>query len=109
MNSQYRNETFSSSTVADDERRCNDRNKFLTRVHVRKLDAPHSERMATTQDISRDGIYFVVRASDYAVDMRLMVTLPDAKVKWTCRVVRIDALPNGGQGVAVVRIADLAS
>jgi hypothetical protein len=91
--------------VAEDERRYNERNQFLTRVHIRQMDCPGIERVGTTQDLSRDGLYFVVRSHHYQVGMRLRVSLPEAKSEWTCEVVRIEPLPNGGQGVAVVRIS----
>jgi PilZ domain-containing protein len=106
MNSYYRSPAaYTPSSVAEDERRYNDRNRFLTRVLVRNMDGSGEERPGMTQDLSRDGLYFVVRVQDYAVGMRLRVTLPETKSEWICEVVRIESLPNGGQGVAVVRVA----
>jgi len=104
MNSFFRSAPVSTSAVAEDERRYNERNSLLTRVHIRRLGHPGGEEQGTTQDLSRDGVYFTVRSQRYEVGMRVLVTLPDAKVEWTCEVVRIEPLPNGGQGVAVVRV-----
>ncbi len=104
MNSFYRSAPVSSA-IAEDERRYNDRNKFLTRVQIRPLNASGPQQFGTTQDLSRDGLYFVVRSQLYSVGMQLLVSLPDAKSDWACEVVRTEPLPNGGQGVAVVRIA----
>ena len=105
MNSFYRNEPVTSSAVTEDERRYNERNKLLTRVHIRQLNRQEAQQAGTTQDLSRDGLYFVVRSQLYSVGMKLLVSLPEAKSEWTCEVVRTESLPNGGQGVAVVRIA----
>lgn len=105
MNPLYRNEPLSSSAVAEDERRYNERNRFLTRVHIRQMDCLGVERVGTTQDLSRDGLYFIVRSHHYKVGMRLRVSLLEAKSEWTCEVVRTEPLPNGAQGVAVVRIS----
>jgi hypothetical protein len=105
MNSFYRSAPVTSSAVAEDERRYNERNKFLTRVQIRPLNRPGPQQLGTTQDLSRDGLYFVVRSQQFNVGMQLLVSLPDAKSEWTCEVVRTEPLPNGGQGVAVVRIA----
>ena len=103
MNSYYRSSTAISPSVTEDDRRYNDRNQFVTRVVVRQLDGDGVEQHGTTQDLSRDGLYFVVRSHHYTVGMRVLVTLPETKSEWACEVVRIEALPNGGQGVAVVR------
>jgi hypothetical protein len=110
MNPLYSNSLreASSSALAEEDRRYNERNQFLTRVQIRRLDQPHVERMGTTQDLSRDGLYFVVRSHDYTIGMKLRLTLPDAKSEWIGEVVRTECLPNGGQGVGVIRIPDLA-
>jgi len=105
MNSFYRSAPVSSSAIDEDERRYNERNKLLMRVQIRPLNAPGAQQCGTTQDLSRDGLYFVVRSQHYSIGTRLLVSLPDAKSEWTCEVVRTEPLPNGGQGVAVVRIA----
>jgi len=101
-------ETSSAATAAEEERRYNERNSFLTRVQIRQMDPPHGEAVGTTQDLSRDGLYFVVRSRDYKVGMRLRLTLPDAKSEFACEVVRTERLPNGGQGVGVIRMSDRA-
>jgi PilZ domain len=95
----------SAATAVEEDRRYNTRNRVLTRVQIRRMDAPHIEDVGTTQDLSRDGIYFVVRSQDYKIGMRVLVTLSDTQTQWTCEVVRIEQLPNGGQGVAVTRVA----
>src|SRR4051812_9245001 len=97
------------SAVLEDDRRYNDRQKVLTRVHIRPVDAPTEEKIGTTLDLSRDGLYFIVRSGSYAIGNRLVITLPEAKSQWTCEVVRTEWLPNGGQGVAVVRVSGLIS
>lgn len=85
----------------EDDRRFNGRNRFLTQVQIRQLDPPHSECAGTMRDLSRDGMYFVVRSHDYAIGARLRLTLPRSGSEWTCEVVRTETLPNGGQGVGV--------
>src|SRR3954467_4861478 len=112
MKSAYENVSALCSggaTALDDDRRYNQRNKVLTRVHIRRADAPQDDKVGTTLDISRDGLYFVVRSGSYEIGNRLLISIPEAKSGWTCEVVRTEFLPNGGQGVGVLRLSGLIS
>jgi hypothetical protein len=94
-------QTSSGSTETEEDRRFNDRNRFLAQIQICQIDPPHSERLGTMRDLSRDGLYFVVRSYDYAIGTRLRLTMPHSKSEWTCEVVRTEKLPHGGQGVGV--------
>jgi hypothetical protein len=100
--------TSSGALETEEDRRCNERNKFLKPIHIRHVDPPHSQREGTMMDLSRDGLYFTVRSPHYEVGMQLHLTLPHSGSEWTCEVVRTERLPNGGQGVGV-RILDFGS
>jgi hypothetical protein len=91
----------SAAQAEEDDRRFNGRNKFLAEVQIRSMDPPHRECVATMRDLSRDGMYFVVRSHNYEIGARLRLTLPRSGSEWTCEVVRTETLPNGGQGVGV--------
>jgi PilZ domain len=91
----------SSAAQAEEDRRFNGRNKFLAQVQIRSIDPPHRECVGTMRDLSRDGMYFVVRSHNYAIGARLHLTLPRSGSEWTCEVVRTETLPSGGQGVGV--------
>ncbi len=95
--------------MLEDDRRFNQRNKVLTRVCIRRAEAPQDEKTGTTLDLSRDGLYFVIRSGAYAVGDRLLIFLPEANSHWTCEVVRTEWLPNGAQGVGVLRSSALIS
>jgi PilZ domain len=90
-----------AGAAEEEDRRFNDRSRFLKPIHIRQLDPPHSERMGTMRDLSRDGLYFVVHSHNYAVGTRLNLTIPESDSAWTGEVVRTETLPNGGQGVGV--------
>ena len=105
MNSYYRSPEAFISSVNDDERRFNDRSRFQVPVRIRPCDGSGVERSGMTQDLSRDGLYIIVRTGGYSVGMQLRLTLPETQSEWICEVVRIEDLPNGGQGVAVTRVS----
>jgi hypothetical protein len=94
-------DSSSGSAETADDRRYNGRNKFLAPIEIRELDPPHRQCAGTLRDMSRDGLYFIVRSHDYAIGTRLHLTLPRSGSEWTCEVVRMETLPNGGQGVGV--------
>jgi hypothetical protein len=104
MNSYYRSREAFTSSVTEDERRDNDRNRFQVPVVIRHIDGSGVERAGLTQDLSRDGLYIMVRATGYSVGMQLRLTMPETQSEWTCQVVRVEDLPNGGQGIAVTRV-----
>ena len=91
----------SGSAETEEDRRFNGRNRFLVQIQIRQIDPPHGERLGTMSDLSRDGLYFVVRSHDYAIGTRLQLTLPHSRSEWTCEVVRTERLPHGGQGVGI--------
>ena len=104
MNSYYRSLDAFTSSVTDDERRYNDRSRFQVSVVIRHIDGSDVEHAGMTQDLSRDGLYLVVRAKGYSVGMQVRLTMPETKSEWICQVVRVEDLPNGGQGIAVTRV-----
>jgi hypothetical protein len=97
----YASGKSSAASLAEEDRRYNGRNRFVTRLQIRRMDRPQEEVAGTTQDLSRDGLYFIVRSPQYEVGMVLNLTLPASQSQWTCEVVRTESLPNGGQGVGV--------
>jgi PilZ domain len=104
MNSYYRSLEAFTSSVAEDERRYNDRSRFQVPVVIRHIDGSGIEHAGLTQDLSRDGLYLAVRARGYSVGMQLRLTMPETQSEWICEVVRVEDLPNGGQGIAVTRV-----
>ena len=87
--------------LLDDDRRSNDRAKFLKHIHVRCVNAPHEEETGTMIDLSRDGLYFTARSRHYRVGMELRLNLPLTNSEWSCEIVRMEELPNGNQGIGV--------
>jgi hypothetical protein len=71
------------------------------------------EETNITKNVSREGIYFVSRISDYAEGMRLYVTVPHHKPRdpqdreYLAQVVRVERLPEGQHGVAVQFLAEV--
>jgi PilZ domain len=91
----------SGVAVEEEERRFNGRRQFFSQIQIRQMDPPHRECVGTMRDLSRDGLYFVVRSEGYAIGARLRLILPRSGSEWICEVVRTERLPNGGQGVGV--------
>ena len=67
----------------------------------------HFEDFPISIDVSREGIRFASRKSNYYSGMRVFVTFPYSSphdpmnCEYVAQVVRVDKLPNGKFGVAV--------
>jgi hypothetical protein len=90
--------TFQQAVTAE-ERRLNDRTKFLKRIRVRAACTTQQEEPATLIDLSRTGLYFTTQSTDYHVGMEVSLAMPDTGSQCTCEVVRVERLPNGRSGV----------
>jgi len=92
-----------------DERRRNYRNKITQTVRVRPSSFVRDsfDDLARTLNASRNGIYFKAWRHSYYKEMRLYVTYPydpsptAINKEFIARVVRIDPLPDGRNGIAV--------
>src|SRR5665213_4055893 len=90
-----------SQLVAEEDRRCNGRAKFMKRICIRRAGCSGNEEAGTMIDLSRDGLYFTARSHDYVIGTELRLNLPSTGAEWTCEVVRTEVLPNGSLGVGV--------
>jgi hypothetical protein len=110
-----------NSLLTDEDRRCNDRAKFMKPIRIRRQNSSPagslagfstgadtesgSEELGTMIDLSRDGLYVTARSHDYPLGTQLRLQLPSTGSEWTCEVVRTEVLPNGslGMGVRILR------
>lgn len=91
------------------ERRRNRRCKITQPVRVRPSEFVHDEfeEILTTENVARDGLYFISERQSYVRGMGLFVTFPFSKaadalnMDYLARVVRVDTLPGGRRGIAV--------
>ena len=95
--------------VRQSERRRTRRVRMGQSVRVRPSDpkdVPFDE-IATTKNVSRDGVYFLTKRESYYLGMRLFVTLPyhspvnPLNHEYIGQVARVDDLGDGQRGVAV--------
>lgn len=87
--------------LTEEDRRTNTRTKFLKSIRVRDVAGTLKEEAGTMIDVSRDGLYFTTRSQHYQVGMQLRVTIPETSTECTCKVARMEELPNGRYGVGV--------
>jgi hypothetical protein len=110
-----------AAALADEDRRSNDRAKFMKPIRIRRQNPSPagsptgtpagagiesgSEELGTMIDLSRDGLYVTARSHDYPLGTQLRLQLPSTGSEWTCEVVRTEVLPNGslGMGVRIIR------
>ena len=83
----------------DDDRRVHDRLKLMETIHITCFDPGRTQEIATVVDISREGMYFTVRADHYRVGIEMSVKIPSLGFEGLGRVVRIEKLPNGSFGI----------
>lgn len=98
------------ATVAQlPDRRDKRRVKLAQPLRVRPSE-PHGlqfDEVLVTINICRNGIYFATLEKDYKPGMRLFITFPYSgepgavNLEYIGRVVRVDNLPRGQNGVAV--------
>ena len=95
--------------VRQSERRRSRRVRMGQSLRVRPSDPKDVffEEIATTKNVSRDGVYFLTQRETYYLGMRLFVTLPfhspinPLNHEYLGQVARVDELGNGQHGVAV--------
>lgn len=77
------------------------------RIRASNPKDPQFEEIATTRDVSQDGLYFVTQRDGYVEGMRLFVTVPyhspnsPQNYDYLGQVARVDALENNQKGVAI--------
>jgi hypothetical protein len=93
----------------DKEKRLVRRTSMSRKLRVRPSDphVEHFEELLSSANVSKHGIYFVTNRSDYAVGMRLFVTLPFTFAEdprpsdYVAEVIRADRLTDQSVGVGV--------
>ena len=90
------------------ERRRHKRIKLalLVGIHSVEPELQELEEVRNVMNFSDGGINFTTRLEEYAVGMMLLVTLPYASVdvarrQYLGKVIRVEYLTNGSQGIAV--------
>lgn len=101
--------------VAQTERRGSRRCKINQLMRIRPSDPEreHFEDLRGSASVSRSGVYFQTSEKGYEIGMRLFVTMPYSNVpsalnrEYLAEVVRIDALPNGLNGVGIKLLMEM--
>lgn len=96
-------------TATPRERRRYRRCKVAQSVRVRPSEFVDDEfeEVLTTENVSRDGIFFFTQRQSYEPGMGLFVTCPYStspgalNMDYIARVVRVEKLPDGRCGIAV--------
>jgi hypothetical protein len=91
------------------EKRLSRRAKVSRMLRVRPSDpeVEHFEELPASTNVSKHGIYFHTRRSDYYLGMRLFITFPftfthdPMKCEYLAEVVRVEKLVDERIGVAV--------
>lgn len=94
-------EQCDTTTEAEEDRRSNDRARFINHVRIARQNSSDAEEVGTMIDLSRDGLYFTARSHDYPLGTELSVHLLSTGAEWVCEVVRTEMLPNGSLGIGV--------
>src|SRR5579863_8851583 len=99
-------ETVVIAKVAEPERRSSRRVKLSRPLLARPSDPKYEEEVRSTVNTSRDGLYFITRATHYYVGMRVGLILgyaPADRCNSTSfgEVVRVDRLNDIDFGIAV--------
>jgi hypothetical protein len=97
-----------------EERRRARRSKVTLRAHLQPYNptAHIPEEIRPTLNVSRDGLYFTTNRSTYDVHLHLYVACPYSgpqshREREVGRVVRVDSLPDGQWGVAVLFVRSM--
>ena len=97
------------------ERRGSRRCKITQLMRIRPSD-PEKENfddMRGTLSVSRSGVYFQTSETTYEIGMRLFVTMPYSNTpsamnrEYLAEVVRVDALPNGLNGIGIKLLMEM--
>jgi hypothetical protein len=90
-----------------EDRRGFDRNCLKLPIRVRAATTGNIDELTYSQNVSRGGLYFVTRSTSYKLQMGLIVTYPywseagAINREYRAKVVRLDAMTDGGFGVAI--------
>src|ERR1700726_451988 len=98
MNLLIREQSFdemASAVATAEDRRTHDRLKLMKTMYISGPESAPNQETATVVDISRQGMYFTVRSSQYRVGMEVKVMIPSLGFEGACRIVRIEELPSG--------------
>jgi hypothetical protein len=92
--------------TGQEERRRSRRAAIAKPARVRPDDRRYKEEIRTTDNASREGLYFTTWAEHYYVGMRLHVTFPYASVdpcnvEHLAEVVRMSRISDGRTGVGI--------
>jgi hypothetical protein len=98
-------EEIATGTATAEDRRTHDRIRVMRPMHISRMGSDMIVETATVVDMSRGGLYFIVRTQDYRVGMELRLKIPSINFECACKIVRIEELPTGGIGVAGIILA----
>jgi hypothetical protein len=85
----------------DEDRRDDSRVKVLKQVRISDLAGTQFPELATVVDLTREGLYFTTRSSQFTIGTELQLAFPDTGSECSCVTVRVEQLPDGRQGVGV--------
>ena len=99
------------------ERRGTRRCKITQLMRIRPSDPEkeHFEDLRGSASVSRTGVFFQTSEPGYELGMRLFVTMPYSRDpaatnrEYLAEVVRVDALPNGLNGVGIKLLMEMGS
>lgn len=102
-------------TTSQAERRGSRRCKINQLMRIRPSDPErdHFEDLRGSHSVSRSGVYFQTSEKGYEMGMRLFVTMPYSNMpsamnrEYLAEVVRLDALPNGLNGVGIKLLMEM--
>ena len=102
-------------TTSQSERRGSRRCKINQLMRIRPSDPErdHFEDLRGSHSVSRSGVYFQTSEKGYEIGMRLFVTMPYSNMpsalnrEYLAEVVRLDALPNGLNGVGIKLLMEM--
>src|ERR1700751_5633410 len=102
-------------SVPQTERRGSRRCKINQLIRIRPSDPEreHFEDLRGSRSVSRSGVYFQTSEKGYEIGMRLFVTMPYSNMpsalnrEYLAEVVRLDALPNGLNGVGIKLLMEM--
>src|ERR1043165_92092 len=97
------------------ERRGSRRCKINQLMRIRPSDPEreHFEDLRGSHSVSRSDVYFQTSEKGYEIGMRLFVTMPYSNApsalnrEYLAEVVRVDALPNGLNGVGIKLLMEM--
>jgi hypothetical protein len=102
-------------SVPQNERRGSRRCKINQLMRIRPSDPEreHFEDLRGSHSVSRSGVYFQTSEKGYEIGLRLFVTMPYSNSpsalnrEYLAEVVRVDALPNGLNGVGIKLLMEM--